>query len=72
MQSGLYLLIMEQTKRAKVIIICGFLGAGKTTLIESILKAPVLSAKCAVIQNEFSSQMGLENTLMKDSEGNDI
>jgi G3E family GTPase len=63
---------MEGIKRSKVIIVAGFLGSGKTTLIESILKAPELSKKVAVIQNEFSANMGLEIAMMKDSEGNDI
>jgi G3E family GTPase len=62
---------MEDYK-CKVIIIAGFLGAGKTTLIERIIKAPELSAKVGIIQNEFSAQMGLESSLMKDSEGRDI
>ena len=57
---------------SKVIVVAGFLGAGKTTLIDSILKAPKLSKRVAVIQNEFSPQMGLESSMMKDSEGNDI
>jgi G3E family GTPase len=35
--------------KCKVVLIAGFLGSGKTTLIESILKAPALSAKIAVI-----------------------
>ena len=50
----------------------GFLGAGKTTLIEGIIKAPTLSSRVAIIQNEFSSDMGLETPLMKDAQGNDI
>ena len=58
--------------KTKVIIISGFLGAGKTTLIENILKAPMLKHKVAVIQNEFSMEMGLESALMRDSEGNEI
>ena len=53
-------------------MVAGFLGAGKTTLIESILKAPELHQRVAVIQNEFSPQMGLESSLMKDADGNDI
>ena len=57
---------------AKVIIVAGFLGSGKTTLVESIIKSPELSAKVAVIQNEFSADMGIENMLMKDADGNDI
>ena len=59
-------------KKAKILIISGFLGAGKTTLIDRLLKQPVLSNKLAVIQNEFSSEMGLESSLMKDSEGKEI
>jgi G3E family GTPase len=45
---------MEEFK-CKVIIISGFLGSGKTTLIERIIKAPELSAKVGIIQNEFSA-----------------
>lgn len=48
------------------------MGSGKTTLVESILKAPELNKKVAVIQNEFSANMGIESTLMKDADGNDI
>jgi G3E family GTPase len=59
-------------KIARVIVVAGFLGAGKTTLIESILKAPYLAKQVAVIQNEFSSKMGIESAQMKDGEGNDI
>ena len=58
--------------KTKVIVICGFLGAGKTTLIEAILKQETMDLKCAVIQNEFSASMGLESSLMKDAQGNDI
>jgi G3E family GTPase len=68
----LKMISQDTTNTSKVIIICGFLGSGKTTLVESILKAPVLNKKVAVIQNEFSANMGIESTLMKDSDGNDI
>jgi G3E family GTPase len=40
---------MVESGQTKVIVIAGFLGAGKTTLIESILKAPSLDKKVAVI-----------------------
>ena len=59
-------------KISKVIIIAGFLGSGKTTLVESILQAPELNKKVAVIQNEFSANMGMEQMLMKDANGDDI
>jgi G3E family GTPase len=39
----------------RVIILSGFLGAGKTTLIERIIKAPELHSKVGIIQNEFSA-----------------
>lgn len=32
----------------------------------------MLNKKVAVIQNEFSANMGIESTLMKDADGNDI
>ena len=57
---------------AKVVIICGFLGSGKTTLVQSITTAPHLSKQVAVIQNEYSANMGIESNLMKDADGNDI
>ena len=38
----------------QVIVVAGFLGAGKTTLIDSVLKAPEMKQRVAVIQNEFS------------------
>ena len=62
----------EDDTPSKVIVVAGFLGSGKTTLIERILKQPELNKKVAVIQNEFSPQMGLESSIMKDSNGEDI
>ena len=41
-------------------------------MIENIIKAPQLNNKIAIIQNEFSSNMGLESSLMKDADGNEI
>jgi len=58
-----------QSKKAKVVVVAGFLGSGKTTLIHRLLKAPEINQKVAVIQNEFSDGMGLEASLMTDSEG---
>jgi G3E family GTPase len=34
--------MVDQSEKTRVIVVAGFLGAGKTTLIESILKASVL------------------------------
>lgn len=43
----------NKTKMAKIALICGYLGAGKTTLIQYILRNQS-KYKVAVIQNEFS------------------
>jgi G3E family GTPase len=40
---------MDEIKKSEVIIVTGFLGSGKTTLVESIIKAPFLANKIAVI-----------------------
>lgn len=40
-------------KKCSLIVLCGYLGAGKTTLIRYILKTQNLY-KVAVIQNEFA------------------
>lgn len=44
---------METTKKCSLILLCGYLGSGKTTLIQYILKTQN-TYKVAVIQNEFS------------------
>lgn len=44
---------------SKVTIIAGFLGSGKTTMIERIIKLPELEKRIAIIQNEFSQDMGI-------------
>lgn len=40
-------------KKCSLIVLCGYLGAGKTTLIRYILKTQNMY-KVAVIQNEFA------------------
>ena len=55
---------VKENVTTQVIVVAGFLGAGKTTLIEAILKQPELHKRVAVIQNEFSPQMGMESSLM--------
>ncbi|HIT49813.1 MAG TPA: GTP-binding protein, partial [Candidatus Pelethenecus faecipullorum] len=37
----------------KIDIISGFLGAGKTTLIQRLLKGRIASEKVVLIENEF-------------------
>ena len=41
--------VAEALTPSKVIVVAGFLGSGKTTLIDSILKAPQLNKRVAVI-----------------------
>jgi G3E family GTPase len=48
---------------SKVTIIAGFLGSGKTTMIDRIVKQPTLEKKIAIIQNEFSQNMGIGKLL---------
>lgn len=55
-------------KTCSIILLCGYLGSGKTTLIQHILKTQTLY-KVAVIQNEFSDEMGIEAPLMQNSNG---
>ena len=57
----LFLTLGQMNSEAKqkttgVILICGYLGSGKTTLIQHILKHQS-KYKIAVIQNEFSDGM---------------
>lgn len=60
--------------RTPVTILSGALGAGKTTLLRYILEKPH-GFRVAVIQNEFSEEMGIEGALFTDEKGekfNDI
>ena len=57
----------KEEKVAQLIILTGYLGSGKTTLIQSILKQSTY--KVAVIQNEFTQEMGIEAPVMVDEIG---
>jgi len=59
----------NQTEKAcGIILICGYLGSGKTTLIQHILKNQT-KYKVAVIQNESTTEMGIEGPLMQMADG---
>lgn len=58
----------QTEKTCGIIMICGYLGSGKTTLIQHILKNQS-KYKIAVIQNEFSDEMGIESPLMQMADG---
>jgi len=45
----------QKVKKTPVTIITGFLGAGKTTLVNYILKSSQHGLKIAVIENEFGA-----------------
>lgn len=49
-----------------VTILSGFLGSGKTTLIQYILKSPDHKKKIAVIENEFGEGLAIESLIAKD------
>jgi G3E family GTPase len=56
-------------KKIPVIILSGFLGAGKSTLINFILKCPDHNLKIAVIENEFgrsTTELSIESIIAKD------
>ena len=55
----------QQSSRIPVTLITGFLGSGKTTLINAALKAPEL-AKTVVVVNEFG-EVGLDHQLYTSS-----
>ena len=62
----------NKLKRVKVNILTGFFGSGKTTLISNIAKQNQMKTKLAIIQNEFSDEMGFEKETLTDSEGNSL
>ena len=49
-----------------VTILSGFLGAGKTTLIQYILQSPEHGKRIAVIENEFGEGLNIESMIAKD------
>ena len=54
----------------KVTILCGYLGAGKTTILQNILKNPPKNEKIAVIINEFAA-IGIDGKIVS-HEGTEI
>ena len=49
-----------------VTILSGFLGSGKTTLIQYILKSPHHGKRIAVIENEFGEGLEVESLIARD------
>ena len=51
---------------AKIDIISGFLGAGKTTLIKKLFLSSIKDEKVVLIENEFG-EIGIDGSFLKDS-----
>ena len=51
---------------AKIDIISGFLGAGKTTLIKKLLKEAFKGEKVVLIENEFG-EIGIDGGFLKEA-----
>ncbi|MGL5615937.1 MAG: CobW family GTP-binding protein [Sarcina sp.] len=51
----------------KVDIISGFLGAGKTTLIQKLINEELYKEKIAIIENEYG-EVAIDGTILSDSE----
>lgn len=55
------------SQKVPISVLTGFLGAGKTSLIKHLLLEG--KQRIAVIQNEFSNEMGMEKPVMRTREG---
>ncbi len=67
-----YINMDSKSIKVKVNILTGFFGSGKTTLISNIVKIKEMKNKLAIIQNEFSEEMGIEKDTLTDSEGKSL
>ena len=56
----------EGNEMTKIDIISGFLGAGKTTLIQKLIKEVYVGKKVVLVENEFG-EIGIDGGFLKDS-----
>ena len=56
----------EGNEMTKIDIISGFLGAGKTTLIQKLIKEVYADKKVVLVENEFG-EIGIDGGFLKDS-----
>lgn len=56
----------KRKSMAKIDIISGFLGAGKTTLIKKLIKEVFVGQKVVLIENEFG-EIGIDGGFLKDA-----
>ena len=61
----------EERSPCPVTIFSGFLGSGKTTLIQRILRDPSHGRRIAVIENEFGEGLSVESLIARDGATND-
>ena len=50
----------------KIDIISGFLGAGKTTFIERLLKTEIKNEKVVLVENEYG-EVSVDTDILKDT-----
>ncbi len=63
--------IVDSTKKARVILLSGFLGSGKTTLLNHITATEKNMSGTVIIVNEFG-RLGIDAALIKGPPGNDV
>ena len=56
----------EGNEMTKIDIISGFLGAGKTTLIQKLIKEVYAGKKVVLVENEFG-EIGIDGGFLKDA-----
>ena len=61
----------EETPPCPVTILSGFLGSGKTTLIQFILQSPDHGKRIAVIENEYGEGLSVESIIARDGANQD-
>ncbi|MDR1205021.1 MAG: hypothetical protein LBL26_06025, partial [Peptococcaceae bacterium] len=57
-------IISMNTENTEIFIIAGFLGAGKTTLIQKLLKEAFQGSKVALVENDFG-EINVDAALLK-------
>mmetsp|Transcript_4915 Transcript_4915/g.10870 ORF Transcript_4915/g.10870 Transcript_4915/m.10870 type:complete len:392 (+) Transcript_4915:92-1267(+) len=62
---------MAETKKVPVTILTGFLGSGKTTLMNHILKSPDHGLRFAVIENEFG-EVGVDEKVLAEEANEEV
>ncbi len=58
--------VKEGTNMSKVDVISGFLGAGKTTLIQKLIKEVYAGQKIVLVENEFG-EIGIDGGFLKEA-----